>query len=210
MVEYWEGRFQQGGKIWGDQPSESAKIALKHFQTHGIQKILVLGAGYGRNTRLFSTHSLTVDGIEISPTAVQLAQSFDPGSTIWEGSFFTDQYASAPYDAIFAFNLFHLFLQLDREKFRDRCWTLLRPEGLLFLTVFSVEESSYHQGKEIEPDTFESKPGRPVHYFTKNSFLKEIHPFLSLESGLIEEPENHGKIGSHIHRLYYTLAKKKV
>jgi len=56
--EYWDKRFRSEGKIWGDQPSQSALIALKYFETRNIKSILVPGSGYGRNTKLFSENSI--------------------------------------------------------------------------------------------------------------------------------------------------------
>ena len=55
MNGYWETRFAKEGKIWGDYPSGTATHALGLFQKYGVKKILVPGAGYGRDTKLFSS-----------------------------------------------------------------------------------------------------------------------------------------------------------
>ncbi len=64
--EYWDKRFKEEGKIWGESPSKSAYYALGLFRGHDIKSILVPGSGYGRNTKLFSSLGFKVVGIEIS------------------------------------------------------------------------------------------------------------------------------------------------
>jgi hypothetical protein len=73
--------------------------------------------------------------------------------------------------------------------------------------VFSDEEATFGKGKEIEPNTFESKPGRPIHYFSETNLKKQFRDFTVLELGQIEEKENHGDRGEHIHKLRYIIAK---
>ena len=76
MKDYWNGRFIREGQIWGDMPSRSAEYALELFRREGIRRILVPGAGYGRNTRLFSSNGFEVVGIEISEEAFRIAKKF--------------------------------------------------------------------------------------------------------------------------------------
>ncbi len=81
MNGYWETRFTKEGKIWGDSPSRTAIHALELFQKYGVEKILVPGAGYGRNTKLFSSAGFNVVGVEVSEIALDLARQYDPRTT---------------------------------------------------------------------------------------------------------------------------------
>ncbi|WP_410511851.1 class I SAM-dependent methyltransferase [Paenibacillus sp. BR2-3] len=56
MSEYWGRRFAQEGMIWGSDPSPTALIARDLFRQHKVTSVLVPGAGYGRNTKVFSMH----------------------------------------------------------------------------------------------------------------------------------------------------------
>ena len=80
--------------------------------------------------------------------------------------------------------------------------------GFAFFTVFSEEEPSFGKGKELELNTFESKPGRPTHYFTEEDLNEQFKDYNILEAGIIEEQENHGEKGPHIHKLRYIFAQK--
>ena len=55
-ADYWNQRFSNEGKIWGQKPSNTAKYALKLFKKYDIKKVFIPGAGYGRNSKFFSNH----------------------------------------------------------------------------------------------------------------------------------------------------------
>jgi SAM-dependent methyltransferase len=204
--EYWESRYLGEGKIWGESPSTSAHAALQLFRKHRVKTVLVPGSGYGRNTGLFSSAGFDVTGIEISETAFKMAGQFDPRSKFYQGSVLDMSFDNRRYDAIYCFNVLHLFRQPERELFLNQCFGKLTKRGLAYFTVFSEKESSFGQGAETEPNTFESKPGRPVHYFTEPDLRHQFHRFEILETGIIEDPEDHGG-QAHVHILRYVFAK---
>jgi hypothetical protein len=47
--EYWEQRFREEGKIWGESSSKSAYDALKFFLAHNVKTVLVPGMEGMRN-----------------------------------------------------------------------------------------------------------------------------------------------------------------
>jgi SAM-dependent methyltransferase len=204
--EYWEGRYLGEGKIWGESPSKSARGALQLFRTHQVKTVLVPGSGYGRNTKLFSNVGLEVTGIEISETALKMAGRFDPRSKFYRGSVLDMSFDNRRYDAMYCFNVLHLFRQPERELFLDQCLLKLKKQGFAYFTVFSDRESSFGQGQETEPNTFESKPGRPVHYFTEPDLRQQFHRFEIIDTGIIEDPEDHGG-QAHVHLLRYIFAE---
>jgi len=112
------------------------------------------------------------------------------------------------YDAVYAFNILHLFRERERMKIVKRWAEQLKEKGVVFAVVFSEQEDSYGRGKEVEKNTFESKPGRPVHYFTEEDLFKHFTDFNIIETGVVDDPENHGQRGRHIHKLRYIYAEK--
>ena len=208
MESYWEGRFNGEGRIWGDEPSNTTVQALALFQREQAKNILVLGSGYGRNTRLFAGAGLAVTGIEISPAAVAAARQFDPLTVHHCLSVMEMPLTPCAYDAIFSFNVLHLFRRPERQLLLDKCRTVLKPGGVAFFAVFSEQEKSFGKGLEVESNTFESKPGRPVHYYTEADLRQEFGDFAVLECGLAEDRENHGEEGPHCHVVRYIAVKK--
>jgi SAM-dependent methyltransferase len=208
-MNYWEKRFLDGGKIWGEKPSNTANHALELFKRREINKILVPGSGYGRNTKLFTTANIKVDGIEISETAINIAKRYNPKTRFIHGSVLDMPFDDEKYDGIYCFNVLHLFLKENRINFLKKCNDQLRGEGFAFFVVFSDKERSFGKGKQIEENTFESKPGRPVHYFTEADLREHFKEFSVIETGVSEDKENHGELGPHTHILRYIFAKKK-
>jgi len=205
--EFWEKRFREEGRVWGEMPSKSAYQALELFRRYGVKSVLVPGSGYGRNTRLFSSSGFTVTGIEISATACNLAKQFDPASQVYEGSVLDMASVPGTFDAIYCFNTLHLFCENERRLFIKECTGKLGEPGLAFFTIFSEQEPSFGLGKEVESNTYESRPGRPTHYFTEDDLRDHFHDFEVIETGIVEEPEDHGG-QAHTHILRYILAKK--
>jgi len=204
VKNYWDNRFAQEGMIWGETPSRTAVHALELFKARGLRSVLVPGSGYGRNTKLFSSAGMAVTGVEISEVAYRQALEFDPATHHVLGSAL-EMPVDGPFDAIYCFNVLHLFRKADRRLFVGQCADRLVEGGLAFFTVFSEKEASFGRGNEVEENTFESKPGRPVHYFTEADLRAELSTFNVIETGLAEDPEDHGAEGPHVHVVRYAI-----
>jgi SAM-dependent methyltransferase len=207
MNQYWDKRFEAEGRIWGDSPSLTAEHALEIFRNAGVQKILVPGSGYGRNTRLFSASGFDVTGVEISAAAYAMSLAFDKLSRFYKMSALNMVLIEGSYDAVYCFNVLHLFREKERQLFIQQCAGKIQGGGMMYFTVFSEEESSFGKGQETETNTFESKPGRPVHYFTESDLAAHFENMKILETGIKEDPEEHGSEGPHTHRLRYICVK---
>lgn len=205
---YWNTRYSEEGKIWGELPSKSAFYFLELIKKYQIKSILVPGSGYGRHSKYFSDIGYKVVGIELSDAAFKIAKKFDPLTKFICGSILEMDNLDKKFDAIFCFNTLHLFLKEERTKVLNNCYNILNHKGFVFFTVFSEKELSFGKGKEIERYTYESKPGRPTHYFTEADLAKDFKELNLLEQGIIEEQENHGTQGFHTHFLRYIFAQK--
>lgn len=208
-MEYWNNRYSDGGKIWGTEPSQTAKYALRLFKSYDIRNVLIPGSGYGRHTKYFSENNYNITGLEISETAVKIAKEFDSKSEYILGSVLDFPLKNQVYDAIFCYNVLHLLLENDRVSFIENCYKHLRIKGLVFFSVFSDQESSFGKGVKIEENTFESKPYRPTHYFTEMDILNHFKLFTIIKTEIIKEKEDYGNLGPHTHELRYIFAEKK-
>ena len=204
---YWDNRFQSEGYVWGTSPSQTAAYVVEIFRKNGVQKILVPGSGYGRNTKVLSESGFDVTGVEISEVAGEMAREYDPQTRTYNGSVLDMSFDDRQYDAVYCYNVLHLFREKERKQCLQACAYKVKDNGLLFFTVFSEKESSFGKGQEVEKNTFESRPGRPVHYFTEAELRDYFEHFEIIESGITEDPENHGE-GPHTHVLLYILARK--
>ena len=207
MQDYWDWRFLREGYIWSEKPSKSAKYANRLFNKYDITDLLILGIGYGRNSLPFLESGYSVSGIEISEVAIDLLKNSELSDKIrvFKGSLIDMPFEDVKYDAIFSFNVLHLFNRKDRQTIMDKCKDQLNPNGLIFFTVMSELEPGYGEGIKIEENTFE-KTGKPVHYFTDEDLKQHFNKFKIIESDLIDEPEQHSKGGKHTHKCRYIFA----
>ncbi|MEI6841009.1 MAG: class I SAM-dependent methyltransferase, partial [Methanomicrobiales archaeon] len=207
MNTFWEERFSDEGRIWGTTPSRTSEYAVQLFNKAGVQCVLVPGSGYGRNAVAFVRAGFQVTGIEISTTAVALALQNSEGVRYHQGSVLDMPFDDSMYDGIYCFNVLHLFRKSDRAAFLARCREQLKEGGVMFFVVFSDREPSYGMGKKAEENTFESKSGREVHYYSAEDLVSEFRDFEVLEAGMMEDPEDHGDEGMHTHLLRYIYVR---
>jgi len=207
MNTFWEERFCEEGKIWGDTPSRTAEMAIMLFKNAGVHELLVPGSGYGRNAEAFARAGFTVTGIEISKTALAIARNSSFPIRYHRGSVLDMPFDDSMYDGIYCFNVLHLFLKKDRLAFLKRCREQVKSGGVMFFAVFSDLEPSFGTGRMVEENTFESKPGREVHYYSNDDLISEFSGMEIIKTGIIEDPEEHGEEGRHTHLLRYIYAR---
>jgi SAM-dependent methyltransferase len=204
--DYWDKRFKDEGKIWGELPSRTTQYALKLFRSANVKSVLIPGSGYGRHTKFLSTCGFDVTGIEISSVAYNLAREFDPLSRFYNASVLDMSLDTNGYDATYCFNVLHLFRENNRYVFIQQCDNKLNKGGLMFFTVFSEKESSFGEGREVERNTFESRPGRPAHYFTEADLKAHFIKYDLVDMGIVGDPEDHGG-KPHTHTLRYICVR---
>lgn len=203
--DYWNTQFSKYNHIWGETPSKSAEIALSLFRKHKINKILVPGSGYGRNSKLFSTSGFDVTGIEISEEACALARAYDPATKVHKGSFLEDDSVHGPYQGIYCFNVLQLFLKPDRARFVRKSAQRLSPQGLMFFTGISDQDASFGQGEEVEADTFAVQPDKTLHFFTLDDLKSHFEELEILEVGDLEDQVSHTRYGVKRYQIRYIL-----
>jgi SAM-dependent methyltransferase len=210
MKEYWNNRFLNEHEIWGKRHSKTAELCLRHFLHYGIKSILIPGSGYGRNAGYFIENDIRVEGIEIAEEAIKIANSYGTAFPIFKGSVLEMPLSPKKYDGIYCFNVLHLFKLRDRQNFIEKCYEQVADGGIVFFAVFSEQELSFGKGKKIEDNTFETKPERPVHYFTNEDLRAHFTRFSIIDGGLMEDFESHGEEGPHTHSIRYIIAQKKI
>jgi SAM-dependent methyltransferase len=188
ISRFWDSKFSESGSLWGDLPSDSAIYALKIFREEGLLKLLVPGAGYGRNASFFEKNGFNVTGIELSGSAIQLARKLGVTYLIHCGSVLHMPFDAEVYDGIFCYALLHLFNKTDRNRFIQKCRDQLRPGGQLFFTVVSRDSYLFGQGTRLDPDTFEIFPGIQVYFYDLPGLISDFSSMELLESGTIDEP----------------------
>lgn len=175
MTEFWEAAFIEKQEMWGFEPADSAIAAKDLFLENGIKKVLIPGIGYGRNAWIFRDNGMTVTGIEISRTAIDLARThFGDDIRIHHGSVTGMPFDSEIYDGIYCFALIHLLDARERQNLIDRCYAQLAPGGYMIFVTISKNAPMYQKGTLISPDRYETLPGVMLFFYDADSVRREF------------------------------------
>ncbi len=195
MTEFWESSFRDKQMMWGEEPALSAIFAVDHFELHNVRDVLIPGIGYGRNAKPFLDAGMTVTGIEISLTAIDLAGSvIGLDIPIYHGSVSDMPFDDRQYDGIFCYALIHLLGDAEREKLIRDCFAQLKPGGHMIFTVISKEAPAYGSGTQIGTDRFEMFGGVQLFFYDNVSIQDEFGKYGLVEFRKIDDRSNsHGQ-----------------
>jgi SAM-dependent methyltransferase len=207
MKNIWDSTFSKKEPIWGFQPSDSAIETLETFRAENINKILIPGAGYGRNARLFLENGFDVTGIEISGSAIETARLNNIGCTIHHGSVTGMPYDDEIYDGIFCYALIHFLNRNERRVFLQACFNQLRNNGLMIFGVTSLMNSMYGSGRYLSHNRYQFPNGLRVFFYDDEAVEKEFTPFGLIEYRPIDEPIKF-EAGHEPVKLFYVICRK--
>ncbi len=186
--EFWEANFAGKKEMWGFEPARSAVVAKDLFVEKGIKNMLVPGIGYGRNAQVFRENGITVTGIEISQTAIELARKhYGPEMKIYHGSVTEMPFDDRKYDGIFCYALIHLLNAEERQKLIRDCFDQLAENGYMVFTAISKTAHTFGQGNFISEDRYEIFPGVKMYFYDRGSIQAEFGNFGLIEVAEIEE-----------------------
>ncbi|MEQ6119489.1 class I SAM-dependent methyltransferase [Reichenbachiella sp. MALMAid0571] len=175
MTEFWEANFIEKQEMWGFEPSHSALLTKDFFIEKGVKNVLIPGIGYGRNAQIFRDSGMTVTGIEISKTAIQMAtKHYGTDMTIYHGSVTDMPFGNKLYDGIFCYALIHLLDSSERQKLILDCYNQLSKKGYMVFTAITKEAPTYGKGKFVSKDRYEIHQGVKMYFYDRKSIQAEF------------------------------------
>lgn len=190
MTEFWEEAFKARQEMWGLHPAQSALLTAAMFDDKGIKKVLIPGIGYGRNAQAFLSKGMEVTGIEISKTAIEMAEKhFGSTMKIYHGSVNDMPFGNDRYEGIFSYALIHLLDENERTRFIKNCYDQLSGNGYMVFTAISTKAQTYGQGTLLSKDRYEQHGGVRIFFYDEASVQKEFGNFGLF--GITEVAENH-------------------
>lgn len=210
IKEYWDKKFSEKSKIWGDKPSETAVKLVKFFPESDFQDkyILDLACGYGRDAFYFAQKKFCVKGIDISDVAINIAKETPAANVEFiVGDIFHLPYVTESIDIVFGNFILHLFSYHSRREILDECYRVLNPGGFAVFSVASVEDADFGVGQEVEENCFINSRGVTKYYYSKEAVHREFSRFHVVEIDDIEEYHNHDT--PHTHKSYLIIVRKE-
>jgi len=209
MTEFWETSFRDKQEMWGWEPADSAIDTLGLFKKYGLNKILIPGFGYGRNAKIFNDQGFKVTGIEISETAIDIAQKhFGDSIKVYHGSVSSMPFDHELYDGIFSYSLIHLLSEKERVKLIEDCYNQLKPNGYMVFVTISKMDFRYKQSIEVSKDTFQPWSGLTLYFYDSDSIKLDFGNCGLINAEIINEPKvDLGDKPSQ--RFWYIVCKKE-
>jgi SAM-dependent methyltransferase len=191
IENFWDSSFEKNQAMWGFTPALSAIIVKDFFLQHGIKNILIPGIGYGRNASIFISSGISVTGIEISKTAIEIANKhFNPPLKIFYGSVTEMPFDKTIYDGVFCYGLLYLLDETQRKKMLSDCYNQLKPGGWMAFTVISKNSPNYGMGTKVGENTFEISKGGQLFFYDHSAVEQEFRTFGVTDVIEIEEPNS--------------------
>jgi ubiquinone/menaquinone biosynthesis C-methylase UbiE len=200
----WERQYGKGYFLDQSIQHEMPDIA-KRFKSRGVNTILDHGCGSGRHVLYLARQGFEIVGLDIAPTGLftllqKLAdEEYVSHTTL--GDMLQLPFEDESFDAIISVRVIHHNRLALIQKTVDEMRRVLKPQGLIWITVPVPKGHGAINGREIEPGTWVPtggiEKGLPHHLFTEDELQKlfqhftilELHKFtLSHFSVLIEKP----------------------
>lgn len=209
----WNDSYREKQRIWGDEPSELARIAVNCLKRRDSDKlsILEIGCGYGRDAVYVSSQlDAEILGTDPSQVAIEMAHEAGVAGGI---SFRCCGFAqtSGSYDVVLATNVYHVLRSEERKHFGQVVADRLKPGGLLFLNTLSIEDPQhYGKGEPVPGETNSFVNHRYLHFCTREE-LQETFGHLTiaeLYEHAYHEPLTAGGFHDHISWILIARANK--
>ncbi|WXG46914.1 MAG: class I SAM-dependent methyltransferase [Candidatus Atabeyarchaeum deiterrae] len=176
-MQQWNEAFKREGRIFTEVQEDIPKVS-ELFKEHGVKRILDLGFGSGRHTVYLAEMDFEVHGIDIAREGMRLTESWLKERNLKADLKIGNIYDKLPYpdeffDAIISVEVMHHSVIEDIRKLIKEMERILRPSGLLFITVL---KRNVRASKTIAPRTFIPLDGPDkglTHYIFNERLLKK-------------------------------------
>jgi tellurite methyltransferase len=168
----WDRRWgNAAGRADWLAPEPEVAQALDLLKARAARRALDLGCGVGRHARLLADAGFEVHAADASASGLAYARAQDPGGAIrFAHSDFTAlPFAPAVFDFALAWNVIYHGDRVIVARALAELARVLRPGGLLLITMLSKRNALFGQGTAVAADTFvadtDDEEKRHPHYY---------------------------------------------
>jgi cyclopropane fatty-acyl-phospholipid synthase-like methyltransferase len=215
---YWDARYASDGKLWGDAPSELARLAVARlsFAAGRGFDLLDVGCGYGRDSLYLAGElGCRVVGLDPSPVAVAAARRGRRGDLDVEfevadpGAFAGRAGQDGAFDVVLTSNVYHLLTVVARKEFAAAVVALTRPGGLAFLSTLSPRDPQhYAKGDPVPGEERSWIQHCYLHFCTEEELRADFAPLEVLDLEERSYEERHADDRVHHHTSWFLEARR--
>jgi cyclopropane fatty-acyl-phospholipid synthase-like methyltransferase len=138
-MTHWDDiykNYQKGGEAWATLAEEIipqfiAFVEEAHFpKKHALD----IGCGTGKYMKCLYDRGFTVEGIDNSPTAIEMTKSLVPDAIIHNADMHDYEFAHDTYDFIFSISTIHHGMKDQVQRSIDKIYDALVPGGHILIT----------------------------------------------------------------------------
>jgi len=162
------------------EPDDFIVSLAQTLRRKGCQAVLDVGCGAGRNAVFLAEEGFHVVGVDMSPTALELALGKAKSKSVKRCVFVKHDFLELPFpdahfDAAFSCYAIENMPMSEIEKALSEMRRVVEDDGLILVTLHSPKHWRFGQGKEVGRNTFlvlETIKGKTVR-FTTHFFEKQ-------------------------------------
>ena len=209
---FWRERYLEDPAYFGSAESDFARWCLPLLQTEqGIESILELGCGYGRDSRFLAGEGFRVVGADLTRShsfGAPPSNKAQPRLRFIESDAvdFLTQVSPGEFDAVYSNLFFNMdFTRAEHRSLMRSIRSALRPDGLHLYSARATSDPWYGRGNKMGADTFESSPnGVTIHFFSQE-YADRLARGLFRKIQSVERPEG---VGEFPIRLLYRVDRR--
>ncbi|ORJ60599.1 methyltransferase type 11 [Geothermobacter hydrogeniphilus] len=191
---HWDEVFTRAEMFFGDEPSRFAQDALEHFRQSGVNSLLELGCGQGRDSFLFAQNGFDVTALDYSEAAVsqvnEKAAKVDLSKHIRALAHDLREplpFADASFDACYSHMLLCMkFSTVEIAYILQETHRILKPGGLAAYSVRSSFDKHFRSGTHLQEEMYEIGDF-VVHFFSEGKIRRLSKGYKILDIKRLEE-----------------------
>lgn len=164
----WDVQYQMKGIMWRGIPGKELEVSED-------SRILDLGCGNGKVLSSLIGKAVSITGIDFSRKAIELCRRLmekeDVNLAVADAR--SLPFRGESFDVVIAHHLLEHLPLNGRRKAVSEIRRILKPNGVVIVSVLSIADMRFGAGREIEENTFVKGTSIATHYFT-TAELKEI------------------------------------
>lgn len=181
-------QFQQGGEAWATLSEDIDTRFITFIETNdfSIKRALDVGCGTGKYLLFLVSKGFKVDGIDSSPTAVEMTKKVVPAkSAVRLFDMYAFSYPKNTYDLILSVSTLHHGFKEQITTTITKIHSGLTSQGKVFITLPNFDAriswNTFREHTELAPGTYapNSGPeaGLPHSFFTQREVLDLFSEF---------------------------------